>query len=246
MQMKEEVARGGGGGLAQRVRRLYEAYLAVKQRGTWEMREVAPGKRRFFSDRFADRLGNLFDSFHATAWWFGFWTLAKAFLSALVITNIFDPVVNAALITGLFASDMVVMTLFRPHADWSLFVLNTWTSLCNLASLVSVLAFLADTFPEALFSSVFFWLQSISILPLTVFGLLEPLAFVGKRIFVFLSCSCLSQPLPDLGAVGAGAGAIAVATAVGNGSCARLQGRGARAEGGRVRGEGRGLRGEGY
>ena len=214
-QAKRNLLRGRGG-LVRRARKAYESYLEIKQRGTWEMPALSPAKRKYFGDRFADRFGSLFDSFTGTAWWFGFWTLTKAVLSAVIITNVFEPLVNASLLTGLGATDTIMMTFFRPNADWSLFFLNTWMSLCNLAALTSAVAFIAEVLSAKWFISAFLYIQTISLLPLTVFGVLEPLAKIVKHLLVFLSCSCLAVPLPSLGAVGVDGAAVAAAAAVGN------------------------------
>ena len=200
-----------GRGLVRQTRHIYEAWLILKQRGEWTVHpEETPIMRKYFGPRFADRMGALFDSYKAGAWWFGFWTMTSAFVSALIMTNVLDPLVNAALITAVGATDTVVVVLFQPDADWSLFVMHTWTSLCNLASLSSALAFLAGMLSPALCGTLFFYLQTLSILPLSVVALLRPIAGVLRGLARILSCTFLSTPLSSVYAVGAGASAVAV------------------------------------
>jgi hypothetical protein len=53
----------------------------------------------------------MFDSFDKVAWWFGFWTLFKAFFSAVVITNVLNPVSSHETFPQIFQTSTMLAVL---------------------------------------------------------------------------------------------------------------------------------------
>jgi len=154
----------GSTGLA-RVRHWYAAYKIIRKRGDWEAEETEhPKIERIVGKRLSDRVECLFDSYSHRGWWYGFFLLLKAYASALVITNILSPTVNAAVVTALVATDAGVLLVFRPDADWESYLIHLYTALVNLGTLASAIAFIEGWIPEGVFSEIFFYFNMVSLL----------------------------------------------------------------------------------
>lgn len=181
---KERLSGLGGKPLIYRIRRLHECCVLLNGRGKWVFDRQHHGTK-VVGKKFADRFGPLFDEFQGGAWWYGFWAMSKALVTAFILASVLSPETNAIFILTLNTVDSVFILTFLPDGFWLDFLNNTMVSMVNLCTLSTIVAYVQGILPDAIYTDVFQFLAVVSLVPSILISILEPCIEIVSKMSAF-------------------------------------------------------------
>jgi len=174
-EARETLQDSKGKGILARVLALNSAFKTLMTRGEWKQMS---GDHRFY-----DKYGSaLHGTTHGDAWWWCFWEFLRVVLIAWVFSSVAEPVVNAAVILGILVFDIIIMIRFHPFGSWSELFKHWFRSLLNIGIFACVLGFINGDMVEDTFNEAFLTLSSVSIVPLLIAALIQPIIQLSQLL----------------------------------------------------------------
>eukprot|EP00961_Rhodomonas_salina_P280762 3792669-Rhodomonas_salina.1 len=158
--------------------RVCDASQEAIERGKWVPKKDNPKMKLLpGGTAFMDKFGPTFVGVRGNAWWFGQWRLLRNLAMAIIVFALVDEQINASLVLVFKTMDTLCLLIFRPNADYSNYISDTYKAFVNLVSLSFIYAFLADILSLEWFTNVFMYLSILSIIPNTLAAIFNPCNF---------------------------------------------------------------------
>lgn len=85
-------------------------------------------KKKKVNLAFMDKLGSIFDGTHGKAYFYNFFLLAKAIITAIILAAVFTPMTNSGLILAINAFDNFVLLFWHPNVSDNLISCRRFTA----------------------------------------------------------------------------------------------------------------------